>query len=159
MKRAAIGLSIVCAMASGAAEAAPPTTEKGARATLTTASGSATITVNETATLAGPPSRSASLKLVTGEQTETVTCTYTMSQDPVLYGIAQLDATCAPYDVVANFTINGGGTGNFGIVCRADFSRPSQTVVEVTRAGETVASGMTTDSRVWTNVDLGTCED
>jgi hypothetical protein len=158
MKRALTGLSVVIAMGSSLAGAAPVTTEKGARATLTTESGTATITVNETGTLAGPQSRSASLKLVAGDQTETIECTYTMSQDPVLYGAAQLDATCAPYEVVANFTINGGGTGGFGL-CRIDFSRPSQTLVEISRGGEPVASGVTTDSRVWTNVDLGTCED
>jgi hypothetical protein len=139
------------------AGAKPVTTERGARATLKTDSIAATITVSETATIAGEPQPTGSLELTIGEIPETLACTYSWSDDPVITGAAELKASCAPYDVVANFTVTGGGRGEFPLVCAANFSRASDAKVEVTREGELVVSGTTHDSRVWTNVDFGVC--
>lgn len=158
MRRTVMALALVSALAPVSGQAAP-TTAKGAYATLETATKTADIRVEEVATLNGNARRTAALTLSGDQLDGTYTCTYTWSGDAVLTGSATLTATCDPYRVVATFTTTGGGAFDIPLVCGVDFSRHTETVVRISRDGDTVVSGTTSDSRVWTNTDLDTCED
>lgn len=158
MKRALAALAVLTAIAPMTGNAAI-TVERGARAKIVDGDVSASIRVEEISTLNGRSERSGSLTLTVGDTIEILSCTYTMSGDPFLTASGSMQATCGDYQVAASFVIPGGGAGDFALVCRADLSRGSRTTVRITQAATTIVEGITTDSRVWTNVDLDTCEE
>lgn len=150
----------LCSLAAvGSAFGAPTTSQRGAYAIVSGEAQGASLYVEETSdVVAGTSSSEGSLSLTRNGQTETVACSWSMPDDPVVLGSARLTADCGTYAVVTLFEMNGGGTGVFAIPCSAHVSRPMRATVRITQEDVVVLNGITEDARVWRAVDSGTCD-